>query len=213
MTLLYRAVIFFAWVIGKIFYRLKIYGLEHYYPRGAILAANHTSFFDPPIVSASWPEEVHFLARKTLFRNPFFGALIRNLNTHPVSGDAGDITVMKTILSLLEEGKKVVLFPEGTRSKNGELQPLKPGISMLISRTKSAIIPVYIGGAYQVWGRNHKLPRLFGKVSCVFGTPISWESFSHLDKKEAQKKIAERLTASILALKQWLEDGAQGTPP
>ncbi len=213
VTFLYRTVILFAWLVGKIFYRLKVYGHEHYYPRGAILASNHTSFLDPPIISACWPEEVHFLARRTLFKNPLFGALIRNLNTHPVSGEAGDIGVMKTVLSLLEQGKKVVLFPEGTRSPNGEIQPFKAGISMLVARSKSALIPVYIDGAYQAWNRYQKFPRLFGKVTCIFGTPITWESFSHLEKKEAQKQISEKLQADILGLKKWLEDGAHGVPP
>jgi len=139
--------------------------------------------------------------------------LIRNLNTHPVSGEAGDIGVMKTILSLLEQGKKVVLFPEGTRSKNGELQPFKHGISMLVARSKTAIIPVYVDGAYRAWNRSQKFPRLFVKVTCIFGTPITWESFSHLDKKEAQKQIAEKLHADILGLKKWFEEGAHGVPP
>ncbi len=213
VTFLYRLVILFAWLVGKIFYRLRVYGHEHYYPRGAILASNHTSFLDPPIISACWPEEVHFLARQTLFNNPLFGALISNLNTHPVSGEPGDIGVMKTILSLLEQGKKVVLFPEGTRSKNGELQHFKPGISMLVARSKSALIPVYIDGAYKAWSRTRKFPRLFGKVTCIFGTPITWESFSHLEKKEAQKQITEKLHADILGLKKWFEDGAHGVPP
>lgn len=213
ISFLYRCVIFFAWLVGKIFYRLKIYGLQHFYPRGAILASNHTSFLDPPIISVCWPEEVHFLARQTLFKNPLFGALIRNLNTHPVSGEPGDIGVMKMIVSLLEQGKKVVLFPEGTRSNDGELHPLKPGISLLIARSKSAIIPVYIDGTYRAWNRHKKIPRLFVKVSCVFGTPITWESFSYLDKKEAQKQITEKLHAAILDLKKWFEEGAHGTPP
>ena len=213
VTFLYRFVILFAWLVGKIFYRLKVYGHEHYYPRGAILASNHTSYLDPPIIAACWPEEVHFLARQTLFKNTLFGAFISNLNTHPVSGEPGDIGVMKTILFLLEQGKKVVLFPEGTRSKNGELQPFKPGISMLIARSKTAIIPVYIDGAYRAWSRSQRLPRLFVKVTCIFGTPITWESYSHLDKKEAQKQITEKLHADILGLKKWFEDGAHGVPP
>jgi len=213
VTFLYRLVILSAWLVGKIFYRLKVYGHEHYYPRGAILASNHTSFLDPPIISVCWPEEVHFVARQSLFKNRFFGALIRNLNTHPVSGEPGDIGVMKTILSLLEQGKKVVLFPEGTRSKDGQLQHFKPGISMLVARSKSALIPVYIDGAYKAWSRHRKLPRPFVKVACIFGSPITWESFSHLDKKEAQKQITEKLHADILGLKKWFEDGAQGVPP
>lgn len=213
MKLIYRIVLFFSWCVGKLFYRLKIYGWEHYYPRGAILAANHTSFLDPPIVSVSWPEEVHFLARETLFRNRLFGSFIRNLNSHPVSGKAGDIGVMKTICALLNEGKKIVLFPEGTRSKTGELQPFKPGIGMLVSKTASAVIPVYVDGAYRVWGRGKKLPRPFGKVTCVFGSPITWDQFDHLDKKEGQDALMKRLHESITGLKEWLKKGAKGIPP
>lgn len=213
LTWLYRAVIFFTWLIGKVFYRLKIYGLEHYYPRGAILAANHTSFFDPPILAVSWPEEVHFLARETLFKNRFFGALIRNVNAHPITRGTADIGAMKTICTLLEAGKKVVFFPEGTRAQDGELQPIKPGIATLILRTSTAVVPVYIHGAYQAWGRHQKWPHFFGRVSCVFGSPIPAASFSHLDKKEAQRQISERLEAAIRNLKKWFEEGAEGIPP
>lgn len=210
---LYRLTLLGMWIVCKLFYRLKIYGLEHFYPRGAILAANHTSFFDPPIVSISWPEVVHFLARKTLFRNRLFGGFIKRLNTHPVSGEPGDIQVMKTICSLLEEGYKVVLFPEGTRSPTGELQPPKPGIGLLVSRSKSAIIPVYIQGAYEVWGRDQKLPRLFGKIKIVFGSVITWDSVAGMDKKEAQLLLTQRLEAAWRDLKAWLEQGAVGIPP
>lgn len=212
-SFLYRFVLCFSWLVGKIFYRLKVYGFEHFYPRGAILAANHTSFLDPPIVSTSWPEVVHFLARKTLFRNKWFGGLIRNVNTHPVSGDSGDVQVMKLVISLLEQGQKVILFPEGTRSEDGELQPIKPGIGLLVARSKSAIIPVYIDGAYKIWGRNRTLPRPFGKIRCVFGSAITWDSVAGEDKKKSQLLLAQKLEDSWKALKKWLEDGAVGIPP
>lgn len=213
VPILYRMVLFFSWMIGKIFYRLKVYGLEHYYPRGAIIAANHTSFLDPPIVSVSWPEVVHFLARKSLFRSKWFGGLIRRVNTHPISGASGDVQVLKMITSLIEEGDKVVLFPEGTRSENGEFQPLKPGIGMLVARSKSAIIPVYIHGAYEVWGRKRMFPRPYGKVRCVFGSVITWDSVAALDKKEAQLLITKKLEDAWRNLKAWLEAGAIGIPP
>jgi cytidylate kinase len=213
VPLLYRFILFVSWIIGKIFYRLKVYGLEHYYPRGAILACNHTSYLDPPIVSVSWPEEVHFLARKTLFRSKWFGGLIRRMNTHPITGVSGDVQVFKMITEFLENGQKVVLFPEGTRSENGELRPIKPGIAMLVARSKSAIVPVYIQGAYEVWGRNRMLPRPFGKVSCVFGSVITWESVAGLEKKEAQIVITQKLESAWKALKAWLEQGAIGIPP
>lgn len=212
MTLLYRFILFKAWLFFKIFYRHKIYGLEHFYPGAAIIAGNHTSFLDPPILAISWPQEVHFLARESLFRPWGFGSLIRALNAHPVSGDAGDVAVFKTITQVLKEGKKVILFPEGRRTE-GELGEIKPGIGLLVSRAQAAIIPAYIHGACQIWGIKRRLPKLWGRTACVFGTPILWESFANLDKKEAQKAISQELTKSILALKAWYEAGAQGTPP
>ncbi len=213
IKLLYRLVIFLAWFFAKLLYRHKVYGLEHYYPRGAIIAANHASHLDPPLVSISWPEEVHFLARESLFRPFGFGALIRALNSHPVSGKAGDAAVFRTICNLLEEGKKVILFPEGTRTADGNLGPVKPGIGMLVLRSKAAVIPTYLFGTYKLWSRHRRFPKLFGKTACVFGSPICFEEFSHLDKKEAQEAIGKRLEAAILALKKWLEDGAKGIPP
>ncbi len=213
VSFLYRLVLFSSWIVGKIFYRLKVYGLEHYYPRGAILAANHTSFLDPPIVSVSWPEVVHFLARKSLFNNKLFGWLIRSVNTHPVAGDTSNLEVMKMVVSLLEKGEKVVIFPEGTRSETGELQPIKPGLGVLVSRSKSAIIPIYIHGAYEVWGRKRMFPRPFGKVRCVFGSAITWDSVAWMDKKEAQLALAQKLEEAWRGLKEWLEKGAVGIPP
>src|ERR1043165_8066275 len=103
MTWLYRVVLFFAWCFFKVLYRHKVYGIEHYYSHAAIIASNHYSNYDPPIFSISWPDEVHFLAREGLFKNPVFVGLIRKLNAHPVSGDAGDIVVFKLICHLLNE--------------------------------------------------------------------------------------------------------------
>lgn len=213
MSFLYRVVLFCAWLVFKVFYRHRVYGYEHFYPGAAVIAGNHTSFLDPPIVSISWPEEVHFLARDTLFKIPLFGKFIRALNSHPVSGDGGDAVVFRTVVKLLNEGKKIILFPEGTRSESKELGQIKPGIALLISRTNSAIIPTYIHGAYEIWNRHRRFPKPWGKTACVFGTPILWQSYAHLEKKEAQNAVAEKLRESILALKDWYERGAIGTPP
>ncbi|MBI3236946.1 MAG: 1-acyl-sn-glycerol-3-phosphate acyltransferase [Chlamydiales bacterium] len=110
LSILYRVILFLTWCFFKIFYRHRVYGMEHFYEEAAILAANHVSFYDPPILAISWPQEVHFLAREGLFKNPLFGGLIRKLNAHPVSGDAGDVAVFKTVCQLLNEGKKIILF-------------------------------------------------------------------------------------------------------
>lgn len=213
ITFLYRMVLFLSWCFFKLFYRHRIYGLENYYSGAAIIASNHTSYYDPPVLSLSWPDEVHFLARESLFEHPLFGWFIRKLNSHPVRGDAGDVVVFKLICQLLNEGKKIILFPEGMRNFKNELGELKPGIALLISRTKSAIVPAYIHGTFSVWPRARKFPKLWGKTACVFGSPILWEQFAHLEKREAHEEIMKKLAESINGLRAWYESGAKGTPP
>jgi 1-acyl-sn-glycerol-3-phosphate acyltransferase len=197
----------------RVLYRHKIYGLSHFYPGPALIAANHTSFLDPPIVSVSAPQEVHFLARKTLFNNPIFGALIRKLNSHPVSGKAEDVTVFKTIVALLKEKKKVIIFPEGKRSLDGKIGEIKPGIALLLARTEAAIIPAYIQGTYEIWGRKRAFPKLIGKTAIVFGSPIFYKPVAGIDRKNAQKDVTQKLEEALHNLKDWYEAGAKGTPP
>lgn len=211
---------FFYWlttnsfkVFFKVFYGHKVYGLEHFYKGRGIIAPNHTSFFDPPMVAASWPEDISFLARKSLFSSPIFGPMIRRLNSYPVNGTTQDLGSIKLVCKLLSENKKVVIFPEGIRSKDGSLGPIKSGIGMLAIRCESPIIPVYISGCYQIWNRNQRIPKLTGKTVCIFGSPIDWQTFSHLGKKEAQEEIAINVKDAIQKLKTWYENGAQGIPP
>jgi 1-acyl-sn-glycerol-3-phosphate acyltransferase len=213
IKLLYPFILSLAKAYYWICFRHKVYGREHFYKGGAIIAANHTSYLDPPIVAISWPEEVHFLARDTLFDHFGFGSLIRALNAHPVSGDVSDVSVFKTICRLLKEGKKVVLFPEGERSYTDEMGEIKAGIGLLVTRSHAAIVPAYIHGARKAWQRGKPLPKLLGKTICVFGTAIRAEEFAHLEKRAAHQAIADRVTESILALKKWYLDGAKGTPP
>jgi 1-acyl-sn-glycerol-3-phosphate acyltransferase len=213
MSWLYRAVLFLTWCFFKLFYRHKVYGGQKDYLDAAIIAGNHSSFYDPPILAISWPQEVHFLAREGLFKNPLFGGLIRKLNAHPVSGEPSDIGVFKLICSLLAEGKKIILFPEGKRGRVDELGELKSGIAMLVSRSNSAVIPAYIHGTFKIWNRFHKFPKPWGKTACVFGSPIQWAQFAHLDKRQAQKALIDKLAESINALRDWYEKGAKGTPP
>lgn len=213
ITLFYRFVLCVTWIVTKVFYRHRVYGLQRFYPEGALIAANHASFLDPPLVAISWPQRVHFLARQSLFRHRILGRAIRALNTHPVKASVSDLSVFKMICHLLEEGEKVVLFPEGRRSETGQLGLIKPGIGMFISKTKTAIIPTYLKGTFEIWSRDRKFPKLWGKTACVFGSPILWQEFEHLDKKEAQEAVAKRLTSAIENLKKWLEDGAKGIPP
>lgn len=212
-NLLYKVILFLVFWFFKIVYRNKIYGAENFYPGAAILAANHASFYDPPLLSISTPYEVHFLARKTLFDPFLFGSLIRKLNAHPVSGKAQDVAVFKTIVRLMKEGKKVIIFPEGKRTRDGSLQPIKPGIAMLISRTKAAVIPCYLHGTFSIWPSHKKLPKLFGKTACVFGSPLHFVADPEKDPKDQQEEFSKAVEDAILKLKEWFEKGAIGTPP
>jgi 1-acyl-sn-glycerol-3-phosphate acyltransferase len=205
-NLFYKIILFCTYWFFKIFYRHRIYGVESFYEGAALIAANHTSFYDPPLLAISTPCEVHFLARKTLFDSFFLSSLIRRLNAHPVSGKAQDIAVFKTMVRLMKKDNKAIIFPEGKRSKTGELGPIKPGIALLLSRTGAAVIPAYLHGTFKVWPPGKKLPRLFGKTACVFGKPL------HFQKDTKQEDVIAQIEKSILFLKKWYDDGAKGSP-
>lgn len=197
----------------KLFYRHKVYGLEHLRKGRGIIAPNHTSFFDPPLIAVSWPGEVSFLARKTLFDFPILGWLIRQLNAYPIDVSAQDLSSLKLMCQLLAENKTLVIFPEGRRSPDGNLGTIKSGIGMLALRCQSPIFPVYLSGAYEGWSRYRRFPKLTGRTACVFGSPIEWEAFQHLNKKEAQQAIADAIKEAIGKLAAWHQNGAQGSPP
>lgn len=209
----YRFVYLTVRGILRLFYRLRVYGLSHFRSGSAVIAANHASFFDPPVISVSCPEEVHFLAREPLFRVPILGRIIRILNSHPVSRDASDAHTFRVLIELLRDGKKVILFPEGSRSMDGQIQPLEKGLSFLVYKARCGILPVYVDGTFKAWKRGRPFPKPFGKIRCVFGAPIEWEDFEGLEKREAMEQITKRTADAIQALKIWLESGAQGEPP
>ena len=197
----------------KVCFRLEIYGSTHFRSGSGLIAANHNSNYDPPVLSISCPEEVHFLAKESLFRIPLLGRLIKILNTHPVSRDATDVQTLRQMIQILSEGKKLIIFPEGSRSFDGGLQPFERGLSFLAQRSKCTIFPAYISGTYEAWPREKKIPKFFGKIRCVFGSPIEWEDFESMPKREAERLLTARSEKAIRDLKEWLDKGACGDPP
>jgi len=211
MKLSYKIVYSLARFFFKTCFRLRIYGLEHFRNGAAVIAANHASYYDPPVLSISCPEEVHFLAREGLFKIPILSRLIKMLNSHPIARGASDAQTFKKMLGFLSEGKKLILFPEGERAYDGKLLPLQRGLAFLVQKAKCRIIPAYIHGSYDAWPRGKKVPKIFGKMAVVFGSPIEWEERS--DKKVAQEQITKRTEQAIRDLKAWYDHGAKGTPP
>jgi 1-acyl-sn-glycerol-3-phosphate acyltransferase len=210
---MYRFCRFSVWVLASLFYRHKVYGKNHIPAGGAMIASNHCSFLDPQLVGISCRDQIHFLARDTLFAFRPFGWLLRQLNTHPVHRGKGNLGTLKMTMELLRSGKKVVIFPEGKRSPDGELQKGQLGIGMLVQRTGCRIIPVYTHGTFEAWNNKRKFPKLFGKTACVFGTPIEYSESLAEDKKEAQAEIVDKIMEKISELRTWYLAGAKGSPP
>ena len=213
MKLSYWLVYVSARLFFKVFFRLKIHGLNHFRPGAGLIIANHTSFYDPPVLSISCPEEVHFLAKESLFRVPLLGRLIHVLNTHPVSKDASDMSVLKRMVDLLQKKQKLIVFPEGKRSSDGQIHPFQRGLGFLASKAKCRVFPAYLHGVYEAWPPSRKFPRFSGKITCVFGSPIEWDEFEDLPKKEAENLIIEKSRKSVENLKKWYDTGAIGDPP
>ena len=143
-----------CYIVTAICFDLKAYGKKNVPSDGGVLLlANHQSFLDPVLVGVKLNRAVSFLARSTLWKGPF-GKLITALNAFPVKQGRGDLGAMKQSIAILQAGRALLVFPEGTRTKDGEMEPLASGISLLIRRAKVPVVPVAIDGAYHAWPRS-----------------------------------------------------------
>lgn len=156
-----------------------------------ILAANHQSFLDPWLVGLSLERRAHYLARDSLFRVPLLGWLITRYGALPVPREsAAPKRALDVCLQALERGRALILFPEGTRSHDGRLQPLRRGIALLARRTGAPVIPVLVAGSHQAWPRYRWLPRRSG-VRLFFGNPIRFS------EDESSDSFMERLATAF----------------
>jgi 1-acyl-sn-glycerol-3-phosphate acyltransferase len=155
------------------YFDLKIYGARHIPPTGGVLiVSNHQSFLDPVLLAVQLKRPMSYLARATLFKNPFFSWLITSLNAVPVRRGEGDIGAVKETIRRLEEGHMLALFPEGTRSTNGEMKPLEAGVALVIRRANVAIVPAVVHGSYDAWPKGEKLPHAH-PIRVLYGPPIN----------------------------------------
>ncbi len=156
--------------IFSIFFRWKVIGAENIPAAGGvIIAANHVSLWDPPVLGAAIPRRIHFMAKEELFANPVFSWLITNLGAFPVKRGIADRTAIRTALSLLENGSVLGLFPEGTRSKTGVLGAPEPGLAMLAIKAGVPVVPAAIVGTNKVLRDGH----IFPQFRVIFGKPLS----------------------------------------
>ena len=167
----------------------------------ALLVANHQSFFDPLIIGLCARRPLVYLARKTLFKNPIFAALIRSLNAVPIDQEGVGKEGIRVILEQLALGKAVVVFPEGERTTDGKMQALKPGVHLLIKRARAPIIPVGIAGAYDAWPRWRAypipaplfLPAERGTISVALGKPVDGHYYADLPRNQALRELFDKI--------------------
>lgn len=181
-------------LIGTVFQNLKAYNVTNVpLTGGVLLLSNHQSFVDPSFIAAKLPRKLSFLARSGLFEPIIFGWLIRQLNAFPVKQGKGDVGAMKQSIALLQDGKALLMFPEGGRTENGKMQEIAPGAALIVKRAKVPIVPVAIEGAFQVWPKHRALPRT-GTVRMNFGKPVT---LHHLDSRAIVGEV-DRLIRELL---------------
>ena len=157
---------------------------------GVLLVSNHQSHLDPPIIGLGCPRQLNPLARKTLFDVPVLGRLIALLGSIPIDRDGMGLAGLREAMRCLKGGGVVLIFPEGTRSADGEIAPFKPGFVSLAVRSRASILPCAIEGAHGCWPRGRKFPRL-GRIRVHFGTPILPDEISRLDERELLVKVED----------------------
>src|SRR5471030_1897123 len=139
------------------YFRWRVFNPERVPQDGAvILASNHASFLDPPMVGSGLNRAINYLARESLFRFPGIGALLRSWNAVPVDRDGGGAKGLKIILNRLVAGGAIILFPEGTRTKDGQLQPARSGIGLTVIKSSVPVVPVRTFGTFECYNRKWK---------------------------------------------------------
>jgi 1-acyl-sn-glycerol-3-phosphate acyltransferase len=172
---------------------LRVCGREHW-PKegGALVCANHQSLFDPPLVGLTCDRRMNYLARDTLFRIPGLKQLIAFLDAIPIDREGGGLAGLKETLRRLKAGELVLIFPEGTRTRDGEVAPLKPGFIAVARRSRVPLVPVGIDGAFQAWPRTARLPRL-GRIAIAIGEPIPPEQVAGLADEDLLAELEQRI--------------------
>ncbi|WP_078391187.1 lysophospholipid acyltransferase family protein [Shouchella patagoniensis] len=172
------------------FYKVRIVGKENIPEKGGVLlCANHISNFDPPLLGAYIKRPVRYMAKKELFDKPVIGRLLNNLGAFPVKRGGGDKQSLRTALQILKSGDIVGLFPEGTRSKNGEIGEGLAGAGFFAAKSDAYVVPCAIIGPYK-----KRKP-----VTLIYGKPIDMSSYR--ENRVSAKEITNLIMNEIQELK------------
>ena len=178
------------WSLG---YRVRYTGQQNIPPEGGVLVvANHQSNFDPPLVGAGCPRRMNYLARDSLFGFAPFRWLIRSLDAIPLNREGLGLAGIKETLRRLKRGEMVLMFPEGTRTWDGQIGPFRPGFTALAVRGRAAILPAGIEGAFDAWPRWRTLPRP-GVIHVHYGIPILAHQLKQYQEEELLAEVRKRV--------------------
>ena len=198
----YCFIVALAWLVWHIIFRIKVIGRENLIKdRGFILAPNHLSAIDPVFVVTArlWGKRMLILGKEEIFKvNPVFSWMFRNVGVIPVQRGKGDTEVIDTAIEKVKNGQGLLIFPEGTRSKDGQLGRLKSGAFVIAAATGADMVPcriIYKGGKMKV----------FGRCTIVFGKPIPAEKLT-LGEPRSAAKLRENKALLQEALENLLEE-------
>src|SRR3989440_12858656 len=203
---------FLGWCFFRALYKFyfgwRVFNPERVPLKGpVILAANHASFIDPPLVGAGIRRDINYLARESLFRFPVVGWVLHNWNSVPVDREGGGARGLKAILDRLLKGGAIILFPEGTRSRDGKLQPARSGIGLTVIKSTAPVVPVRVFGTYEAFGRRMRFPKFRRPVAVKYGKPMYFEKLRAEAKecakerlKQIYQQIADELMAAVATL-------------
>ncbi len=196
----YFFVKWFFFIALKIYNRLSIRWTSSLPQRNVIVVANHASNLDPVIMGAVFPRRLRYLAKEELFKPFIFGNMVRALGSIPVrksdSQSAG--TALRTFLKLLESGENVLIFPEGSRSLNGELQPLEGGVALIALKSGAPIIPSFISGTFEAMPPGSRWVKPL-HLSIVFGDTIDSVKYIPFGK-EGREMLLKDLNEVFISL-------------
>ncbi|GAB4174108.1 MAG: lysophospholipid acyltransferase family protein [Terrimicrobiaceae bacterium] len=201
MTIIYNIFYNLAKLFARLLFSMRVVHPERMIESGPlILAVNHASYFDPPLAGICSRRAVYYLARRNLLEWPFFGPLFPAMNVIPVDRDGNDLTALREVIRKIKQGNGVVLFPEGTRSRDGGLGEARGGIGLVIAKTGAPVLPMRIFGSFEAFPRDAKLPRL-RQITVAIGEPIHFkkEELEGLDR-EGYQALSERVMSEIAKL-------------
>jgi|GEM_PF-207051 len=177
-----------------LFFGIRFFDVENVPKTGGfILLCNHQCWLDPMFVVVPVNRRCVFAARDSLLKVPFLGWIFRIYNCIPIKRNHGDIGAIRECIEKLKENCGLVLYPEGTRTRNGKISHLKPGFTLLAKKANVPIIPVVIDGAFECWPRHQAFPRLDGKIFVQYGTPIDPETIAAESDREFMSDLTERM--------------------